>query len=79
MSATAKLAAPDPWVRLVPGIALLALLLLLFRDTAQAMVAIWIRSDTFTHAFLVPPIVLWLVWMWRPEAARESALTSSSD
>jgi exosortase A len=44
---------------------LLAMLLVLFRDTAAAMVAIWWRSETFTHAFLVPPIVGWLVWRRR--------------
>ena len=44
---------------------LIAGVLLLYRDTAAAMVAIWSRSDTFTHAFLVPPIVLWLVWRQR--------------
>jgi hypothetical protein len=31
-------------------------MLLLYRDTAVAMVGIWSRSDTFAHAFLVPPI-----------------------
>lgn len=53
------------WARLWPTVALIALLLLLFRDTAMAMVAIWIRSETFTHAFLVPPIVIWLAWRQR--------------
>jgi exosortase A len=28
-------------------------------------VAIWARSDTCAHAFLVPPIVLWLIWRQR--------------
>jgi exosortase A len=41
------------------------LVLLLYRDTAVAMVGIWERSDTFAHAFLVPPIVAWLVWRKR--------------
>jgi exosortase A len=49
----------------MPGLLLLAALLWLMRDTATAMVQIWIRSETFTHAFLVPPIVLWLVWRQR--------------
>jgi exosortase A len=53
------------WARLWPTVALIALLLLLFRDTAMAMVAIWVRSETFTHAFLVPPIVIWLAWRQR--------------
>jgi exosortase A len=51
------------------GLALIALVLLAFRDTAAEMVAIWLRSATFTHAFLVPPIVGWLVWRRRAELA----------
>jgi UDP-N-acetyl-D-galactosamine dehydrogenase len=43
----------------------LAAILLLYRDTAIAMVGIWSRSDTFAHAFLVPPISLWLIWRRR--------------
>ena len=39
--------------------------LFLYRETAIAMVTIWSRSETFTHGFLVPPIVLWLVWRQR--------------
>jgi exosortase A len=49
----------------------LTALLLLYRETAVAMVGIWIRSETFAHAFLVPPISLWLVWRNR---ARLTAL-----
>jgi exosortase A len=44
---------------------LLAVVLLLYRDTAVEMVRTWSRSDTYAHAFLVPPIVLWLVWRRR--------------
>ncbi len=44
---------------------LLACILFLYRDTGMAMVAIWARSETFTHGFLVPPIVLWLIWRQR--------------
>lgn len=54
---------------LLPGLLVLAATLLLFRDTAAAMVSIWIRSETFTHAFLVPPIALWLVWRKRAQLA----------
>ena len=55
-----------PWR--VPGavaIALVLLLLLTFRETAEAMVGIWSRSETFAHAFVVPPIVAWLIWRQR--------------
>jgi len=57
------------WQRLLPLALVLAATLLLFRDTAAAMVAIWLRSDTFAHCFLVPPIGLWLVWRKRATLA----------
>ncbi|MBC7481992.1 MAG: exosortase A [Rhizobacter sp.] len=41
------------------------MLLLLYRGTGLAMVEIWSRSDTFAHAFLVPPIVIWMIWRKR--------------
>lgn len=44
---------------------LLGWILFLYRDTGIAMVTIWYRSETFTHAFLVPPISLWLIWRQR--------------
>lgn len=57
---------PQPWRHALPALLLvLAWTLFLYRDTAAAMVLIWSRSETFTHGFLVPPIVLWLVWRQR--------------
>lgn len=49
----------------VAVVALIALLLLRYRETALAMVEIWERSETFAHAFVVPPITLWLIWRQR--------------
>ncbi|MDP1652047.1 MAG: exosortase A [Rhodocyclaceae bacterium] len=46
-------------------------LVAIYFDTAQVMVGIWSRSETFSHAFLVPPIVLWLIWEKRQALARE--------
>jgi len=46
-------------------VVLLGWILFLYRDTGLAMVDIWSRSETFTHAFLVPPITLWLIWRQR--------------
>ena len=46
-------------------LALIVVILVLYRDTAWGMVQIWSRSETFTHGFLVVPIVLWLVWRSR--------------
>ena len=40
-------------------------LLLVYQQTALSMVAIWSRSDTFAHGFLILPISLWLVWILR--------------
>ncbi len=51
------------------GCVLLALLGL-YHETGLAMVRIWARSETFTHAFLVPPISLWLIWQKRRVLAR---------
>ncbi|MDC8786173.1 exosortase A [Roseateles koreensis] len=58
---------PSPdWRRALPGFLLaLAAVLFLFQDTGLAMVEIWNRSETFAHAFVVPPIALWLIWRQR--------------
>lgn len=44
---------------------LLVLVLLLYRNTAVEMVLVWLRSETFTHGFLVLPIALFLAWRLR--------------
>lgn len=50
---------------LVALAALMAWATFLYWDTAAGMVSIWARSETFTHGFLVLPIVLWLIWQKR--------------
>jgi len=63
-------AVSTPWRRALPALALVLLaILLLYRDTFAAMTSIWTRSETFAHAWLVPPIVLWLVWRQRAALA----------
>jgi exosortase A len=52
-------------LRLLPGVLVIACLLLLFRDTVAEMLAAYDRSETFAHAYLVPPISLWLIWRQR--------------
>jgi exosortase A len=55
-----------PWQQATLALVLLlGWILFLYRDTGIAMATIWYRSETFTHGFLVPPIVLWLVWRQR--------------
>ncbi len=60
------------WRHALAAIVLVELGLIgLYFDTAFAMVGIWWRSETFNHAFLVPPIVIWLVWEKRHALARQ--------
>ncbi len=61
---------PVAWRTALPALGLaLVLILVLYRETAIAMVTIWHRSETFAHAFVVPPIVLWLIWRKREHLA----------
>src|SRR5438552_11148831 len=56
------------WWRAAPlrAVALaVAVILLGFWQTAQSIVAIWIRSETFAHGFVVLPLCLWLAWRRR--------------
>ena len=69
---------PAAWRRALPALLLLlAAILLLYRDTAVAMVTIWDRSDTFAHCFTVLPIVLWLVWRRREALAAQTPRPSA--
>ncbi|OIR07125.1 transmembrane exosortase EpsH [mine drainage metagenome] len=44
-------------------------LLVCYWNTAASMVAIWVRSETFAHGFVVPLISLWLIWRERVQLA----------
>lgn len=66
-----KHCAADGWLRALLALAaVLAAVLLVYWPTAVGIVTIWYRSETFTHAFLVPPIVGWIIWRRRQEVAR---------
>lgn len=39
-------------------------------STAASIVSIWWRSGTFTHGFLIVPIVVFLIWRMRDDVAR---------
>lgn len=53
---------------LAAGVGVLGILAL-FWPTVASIVAIWIRSETFTHGFVVVPICFWLVWRRRETVA----------
>ncbi len=62
---------PPPQWRL-PLLALFAawaLLAAIYADTGASMVLIWNRSETFAHAWVVPPLSAWMVWRLRAELA----------
>jgi exosortase A len=70
MSKTATEQTHQAWPKtLLLLLATIAWVLFWYWDTAQAMVAIWARSDTYAHAFVVPPISLWLIWRKRKDLA----------
>jgi len=53
---------------LFPGVltlSVLALVTAMFWPTLLSMVAIWDRSETFTHGYLIFPISAWLIWRQR--------------
>ncbi len=61
---------PKPWRPPLIALALAwALLAALYFATGAAMVEIWNRSETFAHAWVVPPISVWLIWRMRAELA----------
>ena len=66
MTPVVQLKPQHHWPRAGLLFGLLAVVLVaLYLDTASAMVGIWWRSETFTHGFLVLPLVLWMVWRRR--------------
>lgn len=70
-AASPTLSSTNPaWRVAVPVLALtLLIILVLFRETALDMAAIWRRSDTYAHGMIVPPITLWLIWRVRARIA----------
>lgn len=60
----------DAWRRALPPLALLLVAVgLFFFESFRGMEAIWSRSETFAHAYVVPPIALWLIWRQRAALA----------
>jgi exosortase A len=47
-----------------------ALVLMLFWETAVSLVSIWWRSETFAHGFLIVPISLYMIWSRRSQLAQ---------
>ena len=62
----------DPaWRMALPLVALaIVAILAIHWSTAASIVAIWARSDTFAHGFLIVPITLYLIWQRRHVVAQ---------
>ncbi|WP_395701280.1 exosortase A [Aquabacterium sp.] len=54
---------------LIGWLAVLAVMVAVMWEPLAGMVAIWERSQTFAHAYVVAPIAAWLVWRMRAEVA----------
>lgn len=61
----------DPGWRATLSLIVVAWLAILgvYWQTAASLVAIWERSETFAHGFLILPISLWLIWRKRRDVA----------
>ncbi len=44
-------------------------ILAIYWPTVESIVAIWARSETFAHGYLIAPISIWLIWTRRREVA----------
>lgn len=62
--------APDWNVATLLTLGAVIALLLLFQQTVVSTVAIWERSETFAHGFVIFPISAYLIWSRRKEIAQ---------
>ena len=56
------------WAHAFLAVTLIALLLI-YLPTASTIVAVWWRSPTFNHGFLILPVAGWLIWHRRARLA----------
>ncbi len=49
-------------VSILLTLAVIALILAIYHETAWSIVAIWMRSDTYAHGFLIIPFSLYMIW-----------------
>jgi len=61
----AVLRSPSVWLVLAAA----AAIIVAYWTTAASIVAIWIRSETFAHGFVIVPICAWLAWRKRSALA----------
>lgn len=70
-SATFPVAVANGWRTALPLLVFAVVAILaIYWQTAESIEAIWSRSETFAHGYLIIPISLWLIWTKRKEVAR---------
>ena len=69
VSASAAVRSQVAWA----GLLAVAGILAIYGSTAASIVAIWIRSETFAHGFVVIPLCVWLAWRNRAALAKVHA------
>ena len=52
------------------------LIIVLYFDTANSIVEIWLRSDTFAHGFLIIPISCYMIWTNKKELSETEICVS---
>jgi exosortase A len=68
-SAPGPIAAPSWRIALALIVAAILVVLGVYWTTAESIVAIWMRSETFAHGFLIVPVSVFLVYLKRRELA----------
>ena len=64
-------AIPQGWTLTAAlAIGLVLWLVVWYRETALSIAAIWQRSETFAHGYLIVPISVYLIWTRRQDIAR---------
>ena len=56
--------------------AALVILVGVYRETAWSLVALWQRSETYAHGFMIYPVSLYLIWRGRNAGSRTSATSA---
>lgn len=65
---TDRIGLPQHWRKPLAGVLVVTMFsLAVFVETWTSIVAIWSRSETFTHGYLVAPTSLWLIWLHRQQ------------
>lgn len=58
------------WTRWAAGVAIAALVVLVYRDSFATLWRTWGENPNYSHGYLIPPVAAFLLWMRRDAFAR---------